>query len=62
MPIAHPQPKKNIYVMNIIIQNILEKIKCEGKRPQMNTQNLNAFKSLQKPNGGENPKSNLEGN
>jgi hypothetical protein len=35
-----PQPRKGIYVMNII-QNILEK-RCEGKGPQRNTQNLNA--------------------
>jgi hypothetical protein len=37
-----PQPRKGIYVMNVIIQTILEKKRCEGKGPQRNTQNLNA--------------------
>jgi len=37
-----PEPRKGIYVLNIIIQGILEKRRCEEKRPQMNTQNLNA--------------------
>jgi hypothetical protein len=32
-----PQPRKGIYVLNIIIQNILEKIRNEGKGPQSNT-------------------------
>jgi hypothetical protein len=36
-----PQPRKGIYVLNIIIQSILEK-KSEGKGPQRNTKNLNA--------------------
>ncbi len=35
------QPKKGIYVLNITVQNIMEK-RSVGKRPQMNTQNLNA--------------------
>jgi hypothetical protein len=37
-----PQHKKNIYVLNIIIQNLLEKRRNEGKGPQRNTQNPNA--------------------
>ncbi len=37
-----PQPKKGIYVLNIIIHNILEKRTSDGKRPQRNTQNPNA--------------------
>jgi hypothetical protein len=37
-----PQPTKGIYVLNIIIQNIMEKRRSEGKGPQGNTQNLNA--------------------
>jgi hypothetical protein len=36
------QPKKGIYVLNIIIQNILEKIGCEENGPQKNIQNSNA--------------------
>jgi hypothetical protein len=38
-----PQSKKGIYVLNIIIQNILEKKRCEGKGLQRNTQNSNAL-------------------
>jgi len=38
-----PQPMKGIYVLKIIIYNILDKRKSEGKGPQMNTQNLNAL-------------------
>jgi hypothetical protein len=34
-----PQPKKNIYVLNIIIQNLPEKRRNEGKEPQRNIQN-----------------------
>jgi hypothetical protein len=37
-----PQLSKNIYVLNIIIQGILEKKGREGKGPQKNTQNPNA--------------------
>jgi len=37
-----PQSRKGIYVLNIIIQNILDKRRSEGKGPQGNTQNLNA--------------------
>jgi hypothetical protein len=37
-----PQLSKNIYVLNIIVQGILEKRRCEGKGPQRNTQNSNA--------------------
>jgi hypothetical protein len=40
---AYPQLKKDIYVLNIIIQNILGKKKSEGNGPQKNTQNPNAF-------------------
>jgi hypothetical protein len=29
-----PQPKKGIYVLNIIIQSLLEKRRNEGKGPQ----------------------------
>jgi hypothetical protein len=36
-----PQPKKGIYVLNIIAQNILENKKWK-KRTQRNTQNFNA--------------------
>jgi len=32
-----PKLKNNIYVLNIIIQNILEKRRCEGKGYQKNT-------------------------
>ncbi len=35
-----PQLKKDIYVLNIIIQSIMGKKKCEGKGPQRNIQNL----------------------
>jgi len=35
------QPKKGIYVLNIIVQNIMEK-RSVGKGPQRNTQNLSA--------------------
>jgi hypothetical protein len=38
-----PQPKQSINVLNIIIQNLLEKKRSEGKGPQRNTQNLNAL-------------------
>jgi hypothetical protein len=37
-----PQPWKGIYVLNIIVQGLLETRKSEGKGPQRNTQNLNA--------------------
>ncbi len=37
-----PQPKKGIYVLNIIIHNIMEKRTSDGKGPQRNTQNPNA--------------------
>ncbi len=37
-----PQFKKPIYVENIIVQNNLKKIICQGKGPQRNTQNPNA--------------------
>jgi hypothetical protein len=43
MPHAHPQPKKGIYVLNIIIQTILEKRKNERNGPEKNTQNPNAL-------------------
>jgi hypothetical protein len=36
-----PQPTKGIYVLNIIIQNMMEKRGCEGKGSRRNTQNLN---------------------
>jgi hypothetical protein len=35
-----PQPRKNIYVLNIIIQSMLKERRNEGKGPQRNTQNL----------------------
>jgi hypothetical protein len=38
-----PQPRKGIYVLNIIVQNILEKKGCEGKGSQRNIENLNAL-------------------
>jgi hypothetical protein len=41
-----PNLKKNINVLNIIVQNILEKIRCEGNGPQRNTQNSNAPNKL----------------
>jgi len=34
-----PQPRKGIYVLNIIIQNLLKKRRNEGKGLQRNTQN-----------------------
>ncbi len=37
-----PQPMKGVYVMNIIVQGILEERRCEGKKSQGNTQNANA--------------------
>jgi hypothetical protein len=36
-----PQLKQGIYVLNTIVQNILEKIGCEENGPQRNTQNSN---------------------
>jgi hypothetical protein len=38
-----PQPKKGIYLLNIIVQGILEKKGCEGKGSQRNTQKPNAL-------------------
>jgi hypothetical protein len=38
-----PQLRKNIYVLNSIVQDILEKRKNERKGPQSNTQNPNAL-------------------
>ncbi len=38
-----PQPRKGIYVLKIIVQNIMEKRKNERKGPQNNTQNPNAL-------------------
>jgi hypothetical protein len=37
-----PQPKKGINVLNIIVESVLEKKKCERKGSQGNTQNPNA--------------------
>jgi hypothetical protein len=37
-----PQLLKNIYMLNIIIQGILEKRRCERKGSKGNTQNPNA--------------------
>jgi hypothetical protein len=34
-----PQPRKGIYVLNIIIQNLFKKRRNEGKGLQRNTQN-----------------------
>jgi hypothetical protein len=42
MPPTYPQLKKGIYVLNIIVQGIMEKNICEGKGSQGNTQNVNA--------------------
>jgi hypothetical protein len=41
-------------VLNITIQSILEKKRCEGKEPQRNTQNLNALNKVIKTNGNKN--------
>jgi len=46
MPLKHPQPKKGIRVLNIIVQCLFKKTRCEKKEPQRNTQNPNA------PNNG----------
>jgi len=43
-------------MLNSIIQNILEKKRCEGEGSQGNTQNLNAPNRGSKPNGHENLK------
>ncbi len=53
-----PQPRNDIYVLNIIFFNILEKIRNEGKRPLRNTQNPNALARVHKLDGGQN----FEGN
>jgi hypothetical protein len=53
---------KGIYVLNIIIQNILEKIGCEAKGSQRNAQNLNTPNMGTKTRWGENPKGNSKGN
>jgi hypothetical protein len=37
-----PQPRKGVYVFNIIVQNILKKKGCKGKGSQGNIQNPNA--------------------
>jgi hypothetical protein len=37
-----PQSKKGIYVLNIVVQNILEKRRCGGNGSQGNIQNPNA--------------------
>ncbi len=36
-----PQPRKGIYVLNIIVQGLLEEKRSEGKGPQRNTQKPN---------------------
>jgi len=36
-----PQPRRGIYVLNIIVQGLLDKKRSEGKGPQRNTQNPN---------------------
>jgi hypothetical protein len=43
-------------MLNIIIEDILEKKRCERKGPQRNTQNLNAPNKGIKSDGGKNPK------
>jgi hypothetical protein len=49
-------------VLNIIVQNILKKIGCEGNGPQRNTQNSNAPNKGTKPDGGKNLEGNPKGN
>ncbi len=53
-----PQPKKGIYVLNIIVQSIMEKRRIEVQRPQKNTKTLMPLTGVQKHDGGKN----LEGN
>ncbi len=57
-----PQPRKGIYVMNIIAQNIFEKRKNERKDPKGTPKILMPLAWVQKPNGSKNPESNPEGN
>jgi hypothetical protein len=57
-----PQPRKGIYVLNIVVQNISMEKKNEWKRPQRNTQNLNALIKVHKHDGGKNLESNIERN
>jgi hypothetical protein len=56
-----PQPRKGMYVMNIIGQCILEERICEGKKSQENTKMLIPPIGIHKPNGGKNYDNNLEG-
>jgi len=52
---------KAIYVLNTIIQSILEERKCERKGSQRNIETLISPIEAQKLKINENPKCNLEG-
>ncbi len=57
-----PQLKKGIYVLNIIIENTLKKIKNWKKRdPERTPKTLMPPIGVWKLDGGENLKGNLEG-
>ncbi len=57
-----PQSKKNIYVLNIIIQSILEKKKMKKKDTKGTPKTLMPPIGVQKPNGSKNLKGNFKRN
>jgi hypothetical protein len=57
MPPTHPQLKKGIYVLNIIVQGIMEKNVCVKERdPKGTPKTLMRPIGVQNLNGGENLK------
>jgi hypothetical protein len=56
-----PQPKKGIYVLNIIIHNILEKEKMMENYPKGTPKTLMPLVRVQKHDGGDNHESNPKG-
>jgi len=57
-----PQPKKGIYVLNIIIQGLLETKKVKERDPKKTPKTLMPPAGIHKIHGGENPKGNPKRN
>jgi hypothetical protein len=60
-PLHIPQPRKGIYVLNIIVQGLLEKKEMKERHPKKTPKTLMPPTRIQKLNGGENPKCNPKG-
>ncbi len=58
---SHPQLKKGIYMLNIVVQNLLEKIRVKEKDPKAMPKTLMPLAWVQKLDGSENLEGNFEG-